>query len=174
MRSTLIFAAFLALASPTLSLVAGSGESEQQVMEAINGSVHTFESWSWVNCGLSDDGVKIESIQISPDPPKPGKDLTVTVKALVQREIKEGANANVIVKVGLINIIKKNYDICEEARKANATVQCPVLPDSYTISHTVALPKDIPPANFNVEVKGLTPDDTDMFCVKLTADFSKA
>lgn len=38
--------------------------------------------------GLPTDAVQLESIQVSPDPPQPGKDLTVTVKAIVQREIE--------------------------------------------------------------------------------------
>ena len=65
------------------------------------------------------------------------------------------------VKIGLIKLLQKKFDLCEEAyvvlhllialylkllrRKANATVQCPVKPGSYHVEQTVALPKEIPP-----------------------------
>jgi len=67
----------------------------------------------------------------------------------------------VTVKLGLIKLLQKRFDLCEEAyvvlsflpygqltslrRNANATVQCPVEPGSYHVTHTVALPKEIPP-----------------------------
>jgi hypothetical protein len=66
------------------------------------------------------------------------------------------------VKLGLIKLLQKRFDVCEEAcvhdnstsgmktnstlrRKNNATVQCPVEPGTYNVEQTVALPKEIPP-----------------------------
>jgi hypothetical protein len=34
-----------------------------------------------IHSGLSTDIVQIESIEVKPDPPKPGQDLTIIVKA---------------------------------------------------------------------------------------------
>ena len=81
--------------------------------------------------GSTSDVVQIESITVSPDPPKPGEDLTVTVKGTAQENIEvrhsamvrfrlltsfqEGAYADVTVKLGLIKLLHKEFDICEEA-----------------------------------------------------------
>jgi hypothetical protein len=82
-----------------------------------------------------DDIIQIESIKVSPDPPKPGQDLTVTVKGAAidvievmnslfclrrkvvegARQLKEGAYADVTVKLGLIKLVQKRFDVCEEA-----------------------------------------------------------
>ncbi|EEB89145.1 hypothetical protein MPER_12794, partial [Moniliophthora perniciosa FA553] len=43
--------------------------------------VHTFDSWDYVDCGLPSDAIQIKSIKVSPDPPQPGKELSVTVNA---------------------------------------------------------------------------------------------
>lgn len=66
------------------------------------------------------------------------------------------------MKLGLVKLLQKRFDVCEEAyvpdrllpsftqiehensRNANASVKCPVEVGPYTVSQTVALPKEIP------------------------------
>ncbi|KAK4684710.1 ganglioside GM2 activator, partial [Tremellales sp. Uapishka_1] len=137
------------------------------------GEVHTFESWSYVDCGLASDAVQLKSLKVSPDPPVPGKNLTVTVEADVLDVIEDGAVAEVVVKLGLIKLLQKTFDVCDEARENNATVQCPVQPGTYLVSQTVELPKEIPKAKFAVSVRGYTADDADMLCLDIFIDFMK-
>lgn len=112
------------------------------------------------------------------------------------------------MKLGLIKILQKQFDLCEEAyvsvifamsemptlsflrRNANTTVQCPVEEGIYEVVHTVALPKEIPQgqspslytvaipdavwsAKFNIDVRGYTVEDEDLFCVSLKVDFMR-
>jgi hypothetical protein len=51
----------------------------------------------------------------------------------------------VVVKLGLIKLLTKEFDICEEAEKADLDIKCPVQPGDYTLTHTVAIPKEAPP-----------------------------
>ncbi|KAF9532006.1 ML domain-containing protein [Crepidotus variabilis] len=138
-----------------------------------DGPVHTTNSWSYTDCGLPTDAIQIKSIQVSPDPPQPGKDLTVTVNGEAVEQIEDGAYADVVVKLGLIKLLTKRFDVCEEARNANATVQCPVNKGEYTVVQTVALPKEIPAAKFTVQVRGFTAGEDDMVCLDLKVDFMK-
>ncbi|WVR06303.1 phosphatidylglycerol/phosphatidylinositol transfer protein [Kwoniella sp. DSM 27419] len=138
-----------------------------------DGTVRTFDSWSYVDCGLATDAVQIKSISVSPDPPVPGKNLTVEVEADVIQTIDDGAYADVTVKLGLIKLLQKQFDVCEEARNANATVQCPVNPGPYKVKQTVELPKEIPKAKFSVQVRGYTAEEEDMVCLDLFVDFMK-
>ena len=66
-------------------------------------TIRIAESWAYSNCGESGafhevvhpdglpggptDIVKIQSLTVSPDPPKPGQNLTVTVSAYVSQVI---------------------------------------------------------------------------------------
>ncbi|KAF8807482.1 hypothetical protein BYT27DRAFT_7256079 [Phlegmacium glaucopus] len=156
----------LCLATGSAGIIMG----EQQPMRE-DAPIHTKAGWEYIDCGNEGMPVKITSIQVLPDPPKPGKDLTVIVDGTVTETLETGAYADVSVKLGLIKLLQKRFDLCEEARKANATVQCPVKPGSYHVEHTVALPEEIPPAKFVINVRGYTVEDDDLVCLDLKVDF---
>ncbi|KAG6829394.1 Phosphatidylglycerol/phosphatidylinositol transfer protein [Tricholoma furcatifolium] len=164
------FIALLGLA--TVSLVYAN-PVQQQVAIQEDLPVHTNDKWGWENCGSPEDLLEITQIQVIPDPPQPGKDLTVKVTGQARTTIKDGAYADVSVKLGAIKLLQKQFDLCEEARNANVSIQCPVEPGTYEVTHTVALPKEIPRAKFTVLVNGYSVDDEDLLCLKMTVDFMK-
>ncbi|KAI9445206.1 ML domain-containing protein [Lactarius indigo] len=167
--STLIFVSLFATSNAGLL----STSQQQQLVTNQGSPVHATQGWNWEDCGNPTDSIQIDSISVSPDPPKPGQDLTVQVKASAKERVEDGAYADVSVKLGLIKILQKQFDLCEEARKANTSVQCPIEEGSYDVEQTVALPKEIPQAKFNINVQGYTKDDDDLFCVKLVVDFMR-
>ncbi|KAF8901778.1 ML domain-containing protein [Mucidula mucida] len=156
---SLIFVAFAATAAVT-----------EPVCRAAPIADDTTESWSYTDCGRPTDPIQLESIAVSPDPPKAGEDLTVTVRALVTEAVEEGAYAEVIVKLGRVKILTTTFDICEEARY---DVSCPMRKGPHIVVHTVALPNDIPRAKFTVDINAYTVDDDDLMCLNLEADFMK-
>ncbi|KIJ68363.1 hypothetical protein HYDPIDRAFT_24649 [Hydnomerulius pinastri MD-312] len=144
---------------------------DQEVL--VETPVHTMEGWSYTDCGLATDVVQLKSLTVSPDPPKPGEDLTVTAVGTAVKTIEDGAYADVTVKLGLIKLLTKSFDICQEASAANASIQCPIEQGEYTVVQTVALPKEIPQAKFTVAVRAYTADEEDMLCLDLKVDFMK-
>lgn len=84
---------------------------------------------------MPQDPVQITSIVVKPDPPQPGQNLTVIVNANVIERIEvrhlyyhrillldsslinsqEGATVDVTVKIGLVKLLQKTFDLCEEA-----------------------------------------------------------
>ncbi|KAJ7038096.1 ML domain-containing protein [Mycena alexandri] len=133
--------------------------------------------WEYTDCGSPSNPIQIDSIELLPDPPLPGQDLTIKVKALVTETVEEGATADVVVKLGLVKLLQKKFDVCEEARNVNASVSCPVQPGPYTVEQTVALPKEIPKgehSKFVVLVRGFTVAEEDMLCLDLKIDFMKS
>ncbi|KAJ7655918.1 ML domain-containing protein [Mycena rosella] len=138
---------------------------------ALSDPARSTDTWGWKDCGSDDDPVHIISIAVSPDPPKIGAPLTVSINAAVTETIDEGATADVLVKVGVIKLLQKTFDLCEEARNANATVSCPVTPGAYTIVQSVELPKEVPKLKYVINVQGFTQDEEPMVCVDLTVQF---
>jgi len=148
--------------------------SQQQQLVTNEGSpVNAIQGWSYEDCGLPTYPIQIDSISVSPDPPKLGENLTVTVKAHAQEQVEEGAYTDISVKFGFIKLFQKQFDLCEEARNGNTSVQCPVKQGNYEDVRTVALPMEIPQAKFNIHVRGYTVGNEDLFCVKLNVDCVK-
>jgi hypothetical protein len=87
--------------------------------------------------------------------------------------VQEGAYADVVVKLGLIKLLSRRIDICEEARANNVSLQCPVEDGEHEVTHTVELPREIPPAKFNVHLNAFTAEDADLMCLDLSIDFRK-
>jgi hypothetical protein len=100
MRSVLL----VALAAFS-SVLAAPAISDELVIQ--DGGVHTTASWEWSDCGLflwtaplhcllnyvlftgtPDDVVQIKSLQVYPDPPAPGHDLTIKVAAVSKQVIE--------------------------------------------------------------------------------------
>ncbi|KAL7413758.1 ML domain-containing protein [Mrakia frigida] len=168
---------FLLLVSPLLASALpqaekrSSGGAQTTLSSSASSLFSPGGSWSSEDCGEEGDAVILESIDISPDPPIPGQNLTVTVKGVVVSPITDGSYADVLVKFGLIKLIQRRFDLCELASENNATVQCPVLPGPLTITETVELPKEIPPGKYNVQIRAFTAEDDDMLCENLRVDF---
>ncbi|EIW64396.1 sterol transporter [Trametes versicolor FP-101664 SS1] len=160
----------LCLFAAALGSVAASPSNLQQFMEKQPSTV-LDKKWDWTDCGSSSHIIHIKSIQVSPDPPQRGEELTITVEGDADETIEDGAYADVTVKVGVIKILSKEFDICEEADKANTTVQCPVQKGTHKVIQSVELPKEIPPAQFKVNIRAYTVDDEDLACMDLMMDF---
>jgi len=168
MRSASITAFLVALAAPLGHAAAvGTGLIVQDEPAG------TRTSWGYTDCGAPTDVIEVKSIELSPDPPVPGQDLTVTASGYVKDTIEWGAYADVTVKIGLIKLLHKQYDICEEAQSINATVRCPVERDNYVVTQTVALPKEIPKAKFTIQVRAYTKDEQSLLCLNIVIDFMK-
>ncbi|KAI0800894.1 ML domain-containing protein [Fomes fomentarius] len=126
--------------------------------------------WDWKDC--SDEHIiHVKDIKVIPDPPERGKDLTIRVEGVADEDVEDGAYADVTVKAGPIKLLHKEFDVCEEARNANATIQCPVEKGTHKVVQIVTLPKEIPPAQFKVEIRGYTAEDDDLLCLDLSIDF---
>ncbi|KAL8287453.1 hypothetical protein RQP46_003311 [Phenoliferia psychrophenolica] len=136
-----------------------------------DGRADTNTIWSWYDCGEPTDALTIKSLKLSPDPPKPGHNLTIYATGTANSLIAEGAYADVVVKLGLIKLLTKRFDVCEELAGANATLQCPITPDDYAIVQTVELPIEIPRAKFVVDAKVFTQDDEPAACINLMINF---
>ncbi|SNX87684.1 related to phosphatidylglycerol/phosphatidylinositol transfer protein [Melanopsichium pennsylvanicum] len=129
------------------------------------------QGWQWASCGTGDEVVDVDSIVVSPDPPVPGQNLTVRAKGTIKDEVSDGTFADVVVKLGLIRLLARRFDVCEQARANDADLQCPLSPGEYELVHTVALPREIPPGKFNVHVSGENQDGSSLLCLDLSILF---
>ncbi|KAG0173437.1 Phosphatidylglycerol/phosphatidylinositol transfer protein [Apophysomyces sp. BC1034] len=117
--------------------------------------------------------VEIKNITLTPAFPEPGKDLLIEVEGELKERVEEGAEAQVTVKLGVVTLIRKTFDICKELKDNDFDVQCPISKGPLKITKTVKLPKEIPPGDFRVIVNAYNYDEADLACLRAHVDFRK-
>ena len=95
------------------------------------------------------DMIEIQRVDLLPNPPEAGKNLTISAMGVVKETICEGAYMNVQVKYGLIKLISTQADMCEQIR--NVDMECPVEAGFVKLNKIVELPAEIPPVCCNSE-----------------------
>lgn len=138
-------------------------------------------SWSYENVGSETDALQIESITITPDPPRPGAELKGVIKGVVTREVIDGAFADVTVKLGLIKLVHKQFDLFAELKKegspwsltADSGNGAPVAPGQVELRFEGSLPREIPRAKFTINVRAFTADEEDLAGLDIKVDFLK-
>ncbi|KAF9094884.1 Phosphatidylglycerol/phosphatidylinositol transfer protein [Mortierella sp. GBA35] len=120
-------------------------------------------------CGPETDLLKIEYVNLNPNPPLKGEVLSIDAKGHLSEDVVEGAKIFLIVKVGLIKLLTKELDFCEESVKIDKP--CPLKAGEQYLKHDVELPKEIPPGKYFVNVKVRNPDDKQVTCLNARAQF---
>lgn len=158
-------ALLILLASLSPRVLAASLSSQSQLNLVSRGS------WEYIDCGTAQDALQLQSLTISPDPPVIGQTLTLHVSADFQEDIDEGADVDVSVKLGLVKLLQKQVDFCEEARDNNWAVQCPITTGSYTWNVTIDIPKTTPRAKYMTQLRGYTAGGSDLLCLDIFTSF---
>jgi len=96
-------------------------------------------------CSLSpsDDLVDIKYINLNPNPPQAGQNLTIDAMGILKIDIEEGAYANFEVKYGFIKLLSGTADLCEKAAEVN--LECPIGKGQVNVQKLIELPSQIPP-----------------------------
>ncbi|KAI9351057.1 ML domain-containing protein [Pilaira anomala] len=128
----------------------------------------------WIkDCSSSNYVLHIDNIKITPDFVTPGAELTIEASGTLDETVLPGATANVIVKLGVVTLLKKKFDICDELQKKEDEIalQCPINQGYLALIQKVSLPKEIPKGKFRVLVNAYTADENDLACLDVTVDF---
>ncbi|MEU1534948.1 ML domain-containing protein [Streptomyces fagopyri] len=132
-------------------------------------------SWEYEDAGQPADDLRIESVTLIPDPPARGSEVKMLIKGHVQNAIEDGAYYDLTVKLGLIKLLHKQVDLFEEIRSGVLSVSPdpaggPIKPGDVELTHTVKLPKEVPPAKFKLEIRGVTAAEDNLLALNLKVD----
>lgn len=144
-----------------------------------DGYLWCMANWSYQNAGRKSDPLQIDSIHVTPDTPKPGDTIKAVIKATVTAEIIDGAYADVVVKLGRIKILQNQFDLFAELKKdgspwsltADSGNGAPVTPGQVELTFDGRLPREIPPAQFDIDVLAYTVDDDDLAALQFKVSF---
>lgn len=124
-------------------------------------------------CDLSArHSLRLDSVDITPNPPERGANLTITASGLLHTAVADGAYVDVVVNYGYIKLLTQTYDLCEEL--PNVDMTCPVAEGAYTLTKEVAIPGEVPPGKYTVFARAYNKDDTMITCLTGSVEFSAA
>ncbi|KAL2831955.1 ML domain-containing protein [Aspergillus pseudoustus] len=111
----------------------------------------------------SGDILNIKSVDLSPNPPKPGQTLTIKAEGVLHQRIEKGAYVLLEVKYGLITLVRQRPDLCDQI--VNVDLECPLEAGTMTLTKEVQLPAQIPPGKYTVHADVFTKDDKRITCL---------
>lgn len=109
------------------------------------------------------DLIEITNLEISPNPPERGQNLTISATGLIKEDIEAGAYVEIEVKYGLIRLLRQTLDLCEQTEKVE--LGCPIKEGEVSLERVVQLPQAIPPGRYTVNARVFTEDDRQVTCL---------
>ncbi|CAN9100574.1 unnamed protein product [Alternaria alternata] len=114
-------------------------------------------------CGdPANDLLKIEKVDLSPNPPKPGETLSIKATGDFKEEVGEGFTMHLQVKM---------QDGCETIKKGD--LECPLKKGEMSLTKDVDLPREIPPGQYTVLADVLTKDGDKITCLTAKIAFHR-
>ncbi|KAF3062479.1 Phosphatidylglycerol/phosphatidylinositol transfer protein [Daldinia childiae] len=117
----------------------------------------------------SNDIIKIESVDLLPNPPESGAELVIRATGTVFERIEKGAYVDIVVKYGLIRLLATRADLCEQI--GNVDLECPIEKGVLSITKSVDIPKEVPPGTYNVFADVATAEGKPITCLQATVKF---
>jgi len=118
-----------------------------------------------------DDLLKIEKVDLSPNPPVPGQSLSIKATGDFKEEVGEGFKMHLQVKYGLITLINQNADGCDTIKKGD--LDCPLEKGEMSLTKDVDLPREIPPGTYTVLADVFTADGDKITCLTAKIAFHR-
>jgi hypothetical protein len=109
-------------------------------VQTVSESIHS--------CGRIGDVFELKSIWLNPDPPERGQQLEFSIEGTLKADIKQGAVVHVRAKLGFIQLINQDMDLCEKIKQVGR--ECPIPKGPFLLNHTVEIPKEAPPGKYSV------------------------
>lgn len=124
-------------------------------------------------CDVNDKQLlDIKSIELSPNPPQKGHNLTISASGELHQELVEGAYVDVEVRLGYIRLLYNTYDLCEQLDEHDVDdLKCPIKPGSYNLKKEFFIPAEVPPGKYIFVARAYTNDDELISCVSGEALF---
>ncbi|OAD81017.1 hypothetical protein PHYBLDRAFT_138562 [Phycomyces blakesleeanus NRRL 1555(-)] len=86
--------------------------------------------------------ILIDDITLTPKIPVKGQNLTIDFTGYLKKEVTEGTTVSILVKYGVVQLIRKKFDFCSEVAP-EVQEECPIPAGPLTFHKDVALPKEI-------------------------------
>lgn len=123
---------------------------------------------------LCDDHVPklltIDHINVSPNPPQKGANLTIEATGTLHGAVADGAYIDVDVRYGYIRLLTQRFDLCEQVQEVD--LKCPLQEGPLSISKEIELPNEIPPGQYTAVARAFSVDGKPITCLEAQVSFT--
>jgi hypothetical protein len=116
------------------------------------------------SCAEQRSSFNLNNVVLTPYPVQIGRQLVVTARGNLSKRIAKGAQVQVVGKLGILRIIDRKLDLCEEGAKVGKP--CPVESGSVDLQVVQDIPKEAPQTTLNLEIKATNADGTPILCIR--------
>ena len=122
------------------------------------------------NCGATTDDFQISQLDVSPDPPVMGQNITVAAAGTLNVDITGGqVTLEVYLKtiVGKIRVVNKQENICQSV--GSIPNPCPIKAGPYSKTISALVPNEkIPSGTYTGQVRADDQDGRQIACISFT------
>lgn len=110
--------------------------------------------------------LELSIVELTPDPPVRGKNLTITAVGKLLEQVEEGSYVDVEVRLGYIKLLTQTFDLCETLEDNDVDgLTCPLAAGRYSIKKEVEIPAEVPPGKYVVLARAYNVDDQLISCL---------
>ncbi|KAI8801826.1 putative Phosphatidylglycerol/phosphatidylinositol transfer protein [Cladochytrium replicatum] len=105
----------------------------------------------------------LDALNLNPDPPVRGQQLSFEVRGTVKREVVNGTYVDIKVKYGIIQLYSGRLDFCEQM--ATLGEECPFKEGEVVVAKSADIPGWVFPGTYTIHSEAYTPDGTLITCL---------
>ncbi|KAF9113416.1 Phosphatidylglycerol/phosphatidylinositol transfer protein [Mortierella sp. AM989] len=129
-------------------------------------------SAAFTSCGSSSDQFKLSSVSYSPNPPKVGQDVCITLSGSLSTAITQGATLKVTATFWGINVYDQTTDLC--AGLVGSATPCPIATTVTSVTQCITVPSNVPAGvSLNLKAIALNAGGARIFCIGGPLTFSQ-
>ncbi|KAG0006331.1 Phosphatidylglycerol/phosphatidylinositol transfer protein [Entomortierella chlamydospora] len=128
-------------------------------------------SAAFSSCGSSSDSFSLSSVSYTPNPPKVGQDVCITLSGTLSAAVTDGAILAVTGTFLGIKVYSASGDLCEGL--AGSSTPCPIAAGAQTVTQCVSVPSNVPAGiSINLKAVATAASGSEIFCISGPLTFS--
>ncbi|KAG0288106.1 Phosphatidylglycerol/phosphatidylinositol transfer protein [Linnemannia gamsii] len=123
------------------------------------------------SCGSASDSFSLGSITYTPNPPKVGKDICITLNGSLKAPVSTGSSLHVTATFWGINVYDQTVDLCNGL--VGGPNPCPIPVTTTSVTQCITVPSNVP-AGVSLTLKAVATnaDSSRIFCISGPLTFS--
>ncbi|KAF9939274.1 hypothetical protein BGZ65_011004 [Modicella reniformis] len=124
----------------------------------------TTASAAFSSCGSATDDFQLSSVSYTPNPPKVGQNVCITLQGTLSNAVTQGATIRTTATYWGMNVYDQTTDLCTAL--AGSATPCPIATSVSAVTHCVDVPSNVP-AGVALTLKAVATNvgNTRLFCI---------